>query len=119
MLYHCLVDRVPRNILVFLGCTNEGSYPSRVPDHHTSMHRWVPLHLGQLCKELFLLLWRWHDFLLLFHSPLGLSCGPWLWEIPPDMGTLVLAPCLCCYGLGKAIDPTPCPFPQSTGFYCC
>lgn len=32
---------------------------------------------------------------------LGLSCGPWLWEIPPDMGTLALAPCSVLLWVGK------------------
>lgn len=61
-LSHCLVGRVHGSSLVFLGCANEGSYPSRVPGHHTSMHRWVPWCVGQLCRELSPLLWRWHDF---------------------------------------------------------
>lgn len=36
------------------------------------------------------------------HSPQGLSCGPWLWEMPPDMEALAPAPCpvLLCVGKG-------------------
>lgn len=41
------------------------------------------------------------DSLLPSHSPLGLSCGPWLGEIPPDMGTLALAPCPVLLWVGK------------------
>lgn len=39
--------------------------------------------------------------LLPSHSPPGLSCGPWLWEMPPDMGTLALAPCPVLLWVGK------------------
>lgn len=60
-------------------------YSSRVPGHHTSMHRWVPTCLGQLCKELFLLLWRWHDFChptALWNISVAPGCErcPQIWE---------------------------------------
>lgn len=39
------------------------------------------------------------------HSPLGLSCGPWLWEMSPDVGALALAPCPVLLWVGKGHWP--------------